>query len=409
MTQNFVTEGVTSNGLEVQSYDDILTNIQDGMNSIYAEDGETINFGSETPDGQVTNILAQLGTDVRELAQGVYNSFDPDKCSGSVQDSRYALNYLFRKGGTFTIQNIDVTVNKTVTLQGLDGSYNDINAASYTVSDNAGSLWYLIDTSTITAGTTSLPFRSQNYGSYQPAIGTITNQVTKVLGVTGVTNSVAATTLGAAQESDLQFRVRRNRSTAVKGQNNIDALLGQILDLDGVTDATTFVNIPTADDYDSNIPDYAVWTIVEGGANSDIAMAIYQNSTGFPTYGTVSVNVPAVSGQVFEVNFDRANPVALYIQFDLKVVNDTGVQNIDGIKSFIVENLTYGLNESAETSKITSVASEAIVANGGGAYALNVQISLDGTTWTDYIASASIQDKFVIDTTRITINVESST
>lgn len=409
MTQNFVTEGVTSNGLEVQSYDDILTSIQDGMNSIYAEDGETINFGSETPDGQVTNILAQLGTDVRELAQGVYNSFDPDKCSGSVQDSRYALNYLFRKGGTFTIQNINVTVNKTVTLQGLDGSYNDINAASYTVSDNAGSLWYLIDTSTITAGTTSLPFRSQNYGSFQPAIGTITNQVTKVLGVTGVTNSVAATTLGAAQESDLQFRVRRNRSTAVKGQNNIDALLGQILDLDGVTDATTFVNIPTTDDYDSNIPDYAVWTIVEGGANSDIAMAIYQNSTGFPTYGTVSVDVPAVSGQVFEVNFDRANPVALYIQFDLKVVNDTGVQNIDGIKSFIVENLTYGLNESAETSKITSVASEAIVANGGGAYALNVQISLDGTTWTDYIASASIQDKFVIDTTRITINVESST
>lgn len=408
MTQNFATEGVTSNGLEVQSYDDILTNIQDGMNSIYAEDGETINFGSETPDGQVTNILAQLGTDVRELAQGVYNSFDPDKCSGSVQDSRYALNYLFRKGGTFTIQNIDVTVNKTVTLQGLDGSYNDINAASYTVSDNAGSLWYLIDTSTITAGTTSLPFRSQNYGSYQPAIGTITNQVTKVLGVTGVTNSVAATTLGAAQESDLQFRIRRNRSTAVKGQNNTDAMLGQILGLDGVTDAYIFVNIPNADDYNSNLPDYSVWTIVEGGANSDIAETIYQNSTGLPTYGTVTVNVPAVSGQVFTVKFDRANPVALYIRFDLRIVNTTGVQNIDGIKQYIAENLTYSLNEDAETSKITTIASEAILANGGGAYALNVEISLNGTTWTDFIASSSIQNKFVIDATRITITGSST-
>ena len=38
------------------------------------------------------------------------------------------------------------TTDKTVTLQGLDANYNDLNAASYTVSDNAGNLWYLIDT-----------------------------------------------------------------------------------------------------------------------------------------------------------------------------------------------------------------------------------------------------------------------
>ena len=396
MTQNF-TEGVTSNGLEVMSYDDVLTFFQGGMNDIYAKDGEAINFDSETPDGQVTNIVAQLGTDVRELAQGVYNSFDPDKCSGVVQDSRYALNFLFRHGGTFTIQNINVTVDKTVTLQGLDGNYNDVNAASYTVSDDSGNLWYLIDTVTLTAGTTSLPFRSQNYGTYSPIIGTITNQVTKVLGVVSVINAVAPTTLGEDQETDTQFRLRRNRSTAVKGQNNNDALLGQILDLDGA-------------DYDSNLPDYAVWTIVEGGANSDIAALIYANSTGLPTYGSVSVDVPAISGQVFNVKFDRANPVPLYIQFDFQFpANSDRIFNEDGIKQYIAENLVYTLNESAETSKVTTVASEAVTANGGGGYALNVEISTDGTNWVDYIPSASIQDKFVIDTTRITINTGSST
>lgn len=405
MTQNF-SEGVTSNGLEVMSYDDILTYTQNSMNTIYATDGDTINFGSETPDGQMTNILAQLGADSRELAQGVYNSFDPDKCSGSVQDSRYALNYLFRQGGTFTVQNIDITVNKTVTLQGLDGSYNDINAASYTVSDNSGMLWYLIDTTTLTAGTTSLPFRSQNYGSFQPAIGTITNQVTKVLGVTNVTNSVAATTLGVDQETDAQFRIRRNRSTAIKGQNNYDAMLGQILSLEGVTDATIWINNTSSTD-STGTPAYNIWVIVEGGANADIAEIIYQNSAGLVTRGAVEVDVPAVSGQVFTTKFDRANPVSLYIQFDLKIINSSGVQNLDGIKQYIVENLIYSLNEDAETSKITTIASEAILANGGGAYALNVEISTDGTTWTDFIASASIKNKFVIDTTRITINTGS--
>lgn len=396
---------LNANGLSVDNYDTLLSNVQTDMNTIYAQDGELINFGSETPDGQMTNIYAQIGSDSRELAQGVYNSFDPDKCSGVVQDSRYALNYITRKGGTFTIQNIDITVNQTVTLNGLDGNYNDLSAAAYTVGDDAGNLWYLIDTTTLTAGTTSLPFRSQNYGLLQPTIGTLTNQVTKVLGVTSVINSVAPTTLGESQETDAEFRIRRNRSTAVRGQNNNDAMLGQILELDGVTDARTFVNIPGAPDYDSNLPSYAVWTIVEGGANSDIADIIYQNSTGLPTYGSVTVDVPAVSGQVFEVNFDRDNPVPLYIQFDLKVASAGTNVNEDSIKSYMADNLEFSLGAPAETSYITEIAAQGLIANyGAGLYALNVEISTDGTTWTDYIASASIQDKFVVDTTRITIN-----
>lgn len=395
---------LNANGLSVDNYDTLLTNVQNSMNTIYAPDGELINFGSETPDGQMTNIYAQIGSDSRELIQNVYNSFDPDKCSGVVQDSRYALNYITRKGGTFTIQNIAITVNQTVTLNGLDGNYNDLSAASYTVSDDAGNLWYLIDTTTLTAGTTSLPFRSQNYGLYQPVIGTITNQVTKVLGVTSVINSVAPTTLGENQETDAEFRVRRNRSTAVRGQNNNDALLAQILELDGVTDAKTFINNPNDPNYDSDIPDYAVWTIVEGGANSDIADAIYANSTGLPTYGNVSVDVPAISGQVFTVNFDRDNPVSLYIQFDLKVENVGTNINQDAIKEYMANNLIFALGAPAETSYITEVAAQGLIANyGQGLYALNVEISTDGTTWTDYIASSSIQDKFVVDTTRITI------
>lgn len=407
MTQNF-NEGITSEGLEVMSYDNILQFAQDYLNSIYAQDGDSINFDSSTPDGQATNIAAQLGTDARELATGVYNSFDPDKCTGSVMDSRYSLNYLFRKGGTFTVQNIDVTVNRTVSLQGLDGSYNDVNAASYTVSDDAGNLWYLIDSATITAGTTSLPFRSKNYGSYQPVIGTITNQVTKVLGVTSVTNSVAPTTLGVEQETDPQFNLRRNRSTSVRGQNSNDAMLGQILELDGVSDADTFINIPGEDDYDSNLPDYSVWVIVEGGANSDIAEVIYQNYTGLVMYqsGTldVSVDVPSISTQVFNVKFNRANPIPLYIRFTYQPApGSTGIYNEDGIKEYIAENLLFTLNEAAETSKVTNIASEAINANGGGGYALDVEISTDGTTYTDYIPSASRQNKFVVDTTRITI------
>ena len=144
-----IIEGVTDTGLTLKDYNTILEELQNNLNAIYASDGDSINFGSETPDGQFTNIITQLGSDIRELAKDIYNSFDPDKCSGTVQDSRYALNFLIRNGGTFTIQNIDIVTNQTVTLQGLDANYNELTAAAYTVSDNAGNLWYLIVTMTL--------------------------------------------------------------------------------------------------------------------------------------------------------------------------------------------------------------------------------------------------------------------
>lgn len=397
-------EGITENGLQVDSYNTLLETLQSNLNSIYAKDGDPINFGSETPDGQFTNIITQMGSDIRELAQEVYNSFDPSKCSGILQDSRYALNYIFRQGGTYTIQNIDVINDRTITLQGLDGNYNNINAAAYTVSDDAGNLWYLIDTTEIEAGTHSLPFRSQNIGPVQPTIGTITNQVTIVQGVVSVNNSVAPTTLGVTQETDAQFRVRRNRSTTKRGQNNIDAMLAQLLDLDGVSDANVHVN-PENEADSTGTPAGYIWVIVEGGANDDIADVIYTNSCGRGTRGDVKIDVPTLSGQIFKTSFDRPTPIPLYLKFDFKLLVELSAVDVSAIKNTIAENLTYNLNESAETSKPTCEASNAILTNGGGGYALNMEISTDGTNWVDYIPSGSLKNKFVVDPTRIVINV----
>ena len=406
-----------NNGLTLASYDEVLSDVQNQLNQIYAENGETINFGSETPDGQFTNILAQIGNDARQLALDIYNSFNPDSCAGTVQDERYALNYITRKGGTYTVQNIAITCNQTVTLQGLDGNYYNPDATSYTVSDDAGNMWYLIDTTTIYSGTTSLAFRSQNMGFVQPTLGTITNQVTKVLGVTNVINSVAPTTYGEDQESDAEFRIRRNRSTQIHGQTNYDAMTAQILQIDGVTDAKIFVNntastnTTVTGDLNEGVPAYNIWVIVEGGANEDIADAVYQNSAGLATYGYdngidityTTVNAISVSQQPFEVKFNRVNPVPLYIQFDIKIAEVGFNLSEDNIKSYMATNLIYKLNQPAETSIITEVAAQALLQYSSSIYALNVEVSTDGVTWTDYIPSASWMDKFVVSAENITI------
>lgn len=398
-----MTEGISAQGLTLYDYNQTLDSIQGGMNEIYAQDGELINFDSSSPDGQFTNILAQLISDNKELTREVYNSFNPDNCSGTVQDSRYALNYITRNGGTFTIQNIDITVNKTVTLEGLDGRYNDINAASYTVSDDAGNLWYLIDTTSLTAGTTtSLPFRSRLTGAYNPLINTITTQVTIVLGVVSVNNSVAPTTLGQKQETDEQFRIRRNRSTTTHGQNNYDAMNAQLLELDGVTDAIVHVNDTSSTDATGTTA-YTIWAIVEGGSQNDIATVIYQNGCGLNTRGTVPVSMRNVAGQVITINFDRDNPVRLYVKFDVKITDPNFILNTSNFAELVAEDLSFRLNAPAETSYITEVAANRLLSFGTGAYVLNVQVSTDNTNWEDFIASASMKNKFTVAVADITI------
>lgn len=209
--------------------------------------------------------------------------------------------------------------------------------------------------------------------------------------------------MGEEQESDVEFRIRRSRSTATNGQNNYDAMTGQLLGLDGITDVRVHVNNTSTTDSTGTEP-YTVWVIAEGGANSDIANVIYQNSNGLPTRGEVNVNVPSVSGQIFSTSFDRVNPVPLYIQFDLKNVNTDFNVSQETIKADIANSLIFGLGNPAETSYITGIAQQTLLNYGAGLYALNVEISTDGETWQDYIASSSLQDKFVADSTRITIN-----
>lgn len=402
MANGFSTEELNANGLSLLSYNDIQETLENGFNEIYAQDGETINFGSETQDGQVINIFSQAGSDNRELARQVYNSFNPDNCEGSVQDQRYSINFITRKPGFFTIQNIDMVINKTVTLQGLDAQYNNPAATSYTVSDNGGQLWFLIDSVTLAPGTYSLPFRSQNYGLYIPAIGTITNQVTTIIGVVSVNNSVAPTSFGEEQESSMEFMIRRSRSTAKKGQNNLDALNAVLLDLSGVKDCFVHNN-PDNETDATGTPANTVWIIVEGGANSDIGAAIYQYSCGLPTRGNVSVPMRSISGEIFTTKFDRANPIPLYIKFDYETPQAVSEDVLTSIKNYIAENLTYVLNETAETSKVTCTAKNAILNINGSGYPLNVEISIDGENYTDLIQSASLQNKFVVDASKIYI------
>ena len=144
-------------GLQVKTAQEILSDLSADFRNIYGND---INIDQNSPDGQILGIVTQMATDLRELLVQVNNGFDPDRAIGRILDERVVINNIERVGATYTVINIDITVNQTVTLQGLDGNYNDPNATAYTVQDNAGNQFILADTTTLVSGTHSLTFRA---------------------------------------------------------------------------------------------------------------------------------------------------------------------------------------------------------------------------------------------------------
>ena len=390
-------------GLQVATRPELVEELTQDYQGIYGED---INIDQSSPDGQVINIFAQGGTDIRELLMQTYNSFDPDNCSGRVLDSRCSINNIFRKGGTFTTVPIDVTVDRTVTLEGLDDNYNDPNATGYTIQDAAGNQFILVSTQTLQSGTTRVLFRAKEIGAVQTTLNTITTPVTIVLGVVSVNNPVDATE-GKNEETDYQLKVRRRQSVSIGSSGYLNGLLATVLQLDGVTDAALYENYTGSTDANGT-PAHCMWLVVEGGSDSDIADAIYRKkSYGCNMRGDISYTITTVSHQQFIAKWDEPTVQNMYVRFNIVPSYPTVQFDLDAIKQYILDNESFRIGDGAETSSLTTLAQQAIDANGGQGYAVGVLISTDNSNWVEYIAPV-VATKLAIANIDITVEGESS-
>lgn len=393
---------LNENGLTISSSNEIREWLEQSYRMIYGDD---IVLDSNTSDGQLLDILTQMNTDLRERLTELYNQQNPDSVRGIAQDKMYRINNLFRKGGSFTIQTLTLTLNSTVAkLQGLDANYNDVTATAYGFTDNSGMAWYLIDTQeNLTAGVHDLLFRCSQLGNITPVLNSIVNPIEIVSGVVSATNGIAPVSIGVTEETDEDFATRRQRSTEDRSQNTVDSMRGAILDLAGVVDALVYQNNTDETDLINNIKAHQIWVIVEGGASSDIATAIYANIASASMKGDVEVDILTTSGQTFTAKFDRVQSESLYIKFEIKKTETGFVFDFDGIKNYIAENLTYSIKEYADTAKPISIAQQGIDANGGGGTCINLKISADNLNWVDFLEPISVQNKFVVSSNNITI------
>lgn len=390
---------VDLNGLQIATLAQVIDQIKNGTATypgLFAIYGPDINVEPNSPDGQLINLFAQAAVDLEELAAQIYNSFDPDLAVGKVLDLRCAINGVIRRPGTYTQQLVNVTADRAVTIAGLDTAPD----APFTISDNAGNRFFLVSTYSFGgAGTQSLMFRAEKIGTVLTTIGTLTNISTVTLGITGVNNSVAATATGTPEETDANLRIRRANSVALPSRGFLDGLIGALQDVIGVLQAIVLEN--NTDTTDANgIPSHSIWCIVNGGANADIASAIYRKrNAGCGMKGGVTVNVPQVDGTTMPIKFDRPTAEPLWIKFSYTVV--TGLDpGAAFIRTSLLAQLSYNINQSADASAIIALCKQ-IAPN----CSFNTEgVSSDNVTYYSLLAPTGVNYQFGITSPHIIIN-----
>jgi head-tail adaptor len=377
---------LTENGFETKTFEGHLEDVINELQSVY---GEGLDFASNTVQGQIANIQAKARYDAEQNALRIYNNLSLEDAEGVALD--ILGNTIFgiaRFGASKTATNIQITVDRTITLIG----------GNYIVADNEGNRYILQNTTTINAGTHNLLFLAEDEGNINPQLETITKAITIIAGVVGINNTEAPLSIGNDVETDAIYRLRIKRSRQINASGSLNAVLSRVLNVDGVIDARVETN--RTDTTQNTMSPHSTWVVVEGGINQDIGEAISNSTTTIRTKGAELVYVNA--GQsTFEIRFDRPLTVPLFIQGS---ITNTTI-DLQELKEYLVSNIQYKIYEIAESSIFIQKVREFLNAKGIKATAFNFQISRNESDYFNFLEPATFQEKFTLATANIDITI----
>jgi uncharacterized phage protein gp47/JayE len=387
---------LTSAGLQTKTLAEIVAELVAYFQQIYGSD---INVDPNSPDGQLINILAQVGIDRREIAKEVYSSFGLDGAFGKALDQRVSLNGVTRIPGTYTYTPVSVTFDRALNLKGLDGVETPAGD-EFTVYDNEGNEFILATSQAIVApSTNSYQFRAKDIGRVETTLNTITNQRTIVIGVTAVNNPSPPIVIGQDEETDAALRIRHAKMFKLASTGPADAVRAALLSTPGVFDAYVAENVTDA--VANGLDPHSIWCIVDGGTNADVAQAIYsKKAPGCGLNGAVNVNVARPQGNTMTILFDRPTAQNLHFRFTLVPRLPSLDFDNDLIKQKIVETVSYKIAQLSSIGDFV-IAMQTIEPD---VIVTAPQVSLNGADWSDYVNPPTFQHRLVLDVARITIN-----
>jgi len=383
----------TEDGIEVQTFDEIVTELSEGYKNIYGSD---INLDSDSPDGQRVAIEAQARLDLQSFGLQLYNQLDPDFAIGQALNRLIKFAGISRQPAVRSTVSVIITADRSITLP-----------INYTVQDTIGQNWITLVTEDIISGANTVILSSENFGAIAAGINTVTTPITILIGISSVTNDAIAT-VGEDEETDEDLRIRRNLSLATPETSSVAGLYSALADISPVTNLKIYENDTDALDAGLTLDAHTIWCIVEGGTDADIGEVLAKTKNGGTGLkgsetGTYDEEITLPSGDTFtyshEMCFDRPTDEDLYIEVTVTRKDAAIPVDTDLIEDALVAT-TYSISESAHASALYS----AVYSAGDTFVATLLKVSLDDITYVATSVDPAADGKLTISASHIAIN-----
>ena len=297
--------GLSAAGFERKRLIDIKTEIETALKLAF---GDNIDLEPQSGFGQFVGILSEAFSDQWESQENVYNSQYPSTAQENQLSNVVIYNGIERQDAT------NSTV--TATISGTAGTVIPVGSQASVAS--TGLIFETLSEVIIGGGgSITVAMQSVDTGAIEAAAGTLTVIETPIFGWTSITNS-ADGLIGRDEETDAELRIRRELSTQALGQNLVDSLFGQLLNIDGVEDAVVISN--GTDAPVGGIPAHQFLSAILGGDNDEIANIIWDNTPqGILSFGATTVAITDDQGFSQDVKFTRPSEVDIYFKIDITI------------------------------------------------------------------------------------------
>lgn len=337
---------IDASGYHYPSYADIRNDIIEQFKHIYGQD---IYLENDSQDYQMISIFALKIYDAFQAVELDYNNRSPKTAIGTGLDALVKINGITRKKASYS--SVMVTITGDPNTQIIGGKVKDL-------ADNQWTLPYRVVIPE--TGTIKVSAVCQTIGAISAPVGAVCKIMTPTKGWIAVTNENQAT-LGQPIETDAQLRARQTISVANPAQTVLESTKGAIAAIEGVTRYVVLENDTNIAD-SNGIPGHSICAIVEGGADADIARAIYlRKGPGCGTHGDVAVDVLNSENVPTTIRFFR--PEYVSVKVSVKVKKLPGYTR--EVESAIIEYVNYYLHllaigQSVYLSSIWAIAARAI-------------------------------------------------
>jgi uncharacterized phage protein gp47/JayE len=316
--------GVSDAGFSRKRLEEILTDKNAAVKSVL---GDNLNLSPESPDGQINGVYSESDAALWELAEACYNAFAPSKASGNTLSDLVEINGITR----------EPAIASTVTLT-ITGTNGTLIPAGSLVSTSDGSSEFATDANaTISGGSISVAATSTSVGPVEATSGTLTVIESPITGWDTVNNASDAI-VGQNEETDADLRARRKLSVARASKATVDTILAELLQVIGVQSAFIFENDTDVVDPTTGTPANSFQCVVQGGADADVASAIFnEKPVGISTFGSTTTGVLDSQGVNHNINYTRPTDVPIYVIVNLTTNSDYPPDGDDLIKQNIVD------------------------------------------------------------------------